>query len=359
MVIGMPLVIMVVFGLVLTGEVKNVPVVIDNADVGYTATVGRDQTISLTLGGNLTGNLQADDRLQVTLGNYDDHKVEVDSGAYLAVIRIPANFTEMLFLKSSGQTLSTMANITVEVYLDGTKTSVKASILGALQDGLKTVLGNNSGVDIQGQFAFGGMEFSGFDQSIPSVMGFVLTLLVLIISSLILKRETIGGTEERLLTTPLRVSERLLGYVVALLILSMLMIGAILVIGVFVFAAVIQGSFLLLILLLILFGLTNIFMSVFLSNFARNEIQAVQAAVLISLPSMALAGIFMPVISFPPYVQTISHFIPLYYGVRIFEGIMLKGWGVDMLWPDILAISIFAAAFLILALVTVKDKLDL
>lgn len=132
----------------------------------------------------------------------------------------------------------------------------------------------------------------------------------------------------------------------------------ILLIGVVGFGAVIQGSWLLLIGLFLLFGLTNIFLAVFLANLARNEIQAVQAAVLIALPSMALSGLFTPVISFPVWVQVISHFIPLYYGVRLFEGVMLKGWDVVGIWPDLLALICFAVVFLVLALLTVKDKLD-
>ncbi|HME51842.1 MAG TPA: ABC-2 transporter permease [Candidatus Lokiarchaeia archaeon] len=358
MLIGMPIVIMAIFGLALSGDVKNVPVLIDNSDRGYTAMIMPGVNKTFAFGANLTATLQADDRLQVSLGNYNDSKSGVDGGTYFAVIRIPANFSEALYQKILRHPPITTANVTIDVYLDGTKVTIKATILAALQDGLKTTMGNTTIVALNEQFAFGGVDFSGLNQALPSVMGFVLTMLVLIISMLILKRETVGGTEERLLTTPLKVSERLVGYTVALLVMAMIMVTAILLIGVGLFGAVVQGSWLLLILMLLLYALSNVFMAVFLANFAKNEIQAVQMAVLIALPSMALAGVFIPVISFPAFVQVIAKCIPLYYGVQIFEGVMLKGWGIAVLWPDMLALACFAVGFLILALVTVRNKLD-
>ena len=165
------------------------------------------------------------------------------------------------------------------------------------------------------------------------------------------------GTEERLFSTPLHASERLVGYAAALTVLTLILVTAMLVVSSLLFGVIIQGSLLLLILMFILYALTNVMLAVFLSNFARNELQAVQMAVIIALPSMALAGVLVPVVTFPGWVQTISHFIPLYYANIIYEGIMLRGWGLLQLWPDILILCAFAALFLGLAIATVKDKI--
>jgi ABC-2 type transport system permease protein len=136
------------------------------------------------------------------------------------------------------------------------------------------------------------------------------------------------------------------------------MVFAILIFGVYVFGAVVEGALWILILMLVLYALTNVFLAIFLSNFARNEFQGIQMAVLIALPSLALGGILIPVVSFPSYVQVIAHCIPLYYAVQIFEGVMLKGWDFTILWPDVLALCAFAVGFFVLSLITVKDKLD-
>ena len=191
----------------------------------------------------------------------------------------------------------------------------------------------------------------------PSVISFVISFLVLLISLLTIKREALGGTEERLYGTPLKASERLLGYTIALTLLALIMVSAILAISIFIFGVTIQGNIFLLFGLLVLFSLLHVLLAAFLANFAKNELQAVQFAPLIAIPSMALSGMLIPINSFPVIVQDIAKFIPMYYGNRIFEGIMLKGWGIIQLWPDILIISIITLIFFILAMLTVKDKI--
>ncbi|HEY4699795.1 MAG TPA: hypothetical protein VIH27_05430, partial [Nitrososphaerales archaeon] len=78
----------------------------------------------------------------------------------------------------------------------------------------------------------------------------------------------------------------------------------------------------------------------------------------ISLPSMALSGMLVPVNSLPDFIQPFSRLIPLYYGNRLFEGIMLKGYGVVELASDFLIVGVIAVIFFVLALMTVKDKIN-
>jgi ABC-2 type transport system permease protein len=371
MMIVMPAVIMLIFGFALGGEVKNVPILVDNQDSGYT--VGATGTV-LHFGDNITASLQSDDRVKVTVGNYDGGTRGVDNGTYYAAILIPSNFSQVLFQSSTSQNLQRLGNITlppaimqtligngtvdnasIPIYIDGTKPQNEASILGALQSALQGAFG--SGVSIDKQFAFGNMEYSGLDVSIPSVMAFVLTFLVLLISLIIITRETTSGVLARIYATPLSAIERLLGYSIALLVLGMVMVGVILGIGIGVFGAVVQGNLVLLFFGAVLYALAHIFMAVFLSNFAKNELQAVQMAPLIALPSMALSGMLIPVNSFPDWVQTISKFVPMYYGNRIFEGIMLKGYGLGNLALEFAVVGGIAALFFVLAVTTVKDRI--
>ena len=128
------------------------------------------------------------------------------------------------------------------------------------------------------QFAFGNVEYSGLDVSIPSVIAFVLTFLVLLISLIIITRESTSGVLDRLYATPLSAIERLLGYSIALLLLGIVMVSVILVIGIGVFGVAVQGSIALLFSGAVLYALAHIFLAVFLSNFAKNELQAVQMA---------------------------------------------------------------------------------
>ena len=106
------------------------------------------------------------------------------------------------------------------------------------------------------------------------------------------------------------------------------MTGVVLFIGLGIFGAIVQGSFALLFLGAVLYALLNIFLAVFLSNFAKNELQAVQMVPLITLASMALSGLLIPVESFPGWVQILARFVPMYYANKLFEGVMLKGYGI-------------------------------
>ena len=353
MMLAMPAVIMFIFGFALSGEVKNLPVSVDNRDTGYTANLGPGGVLRLDVGEKLVESLRGDDRVKLTLGDYDSGKAGVESGLFSAAVLIPEGFSEDAFLRSRGGG----EELVLDIYIDGTKPSIKGSLLGSIQSALQGAIGGG-GVDMRIQLAFGGAEYSGLDVSIPSVIGFVLTFLVLLVSMIIITRENTGGTLQRLFSTPLTAFERLLGYVVALLVLGMVMAGMIFAIGVWVFHTAVRGSLPLLFLLAALYALTHVLLAVFLSNFAKNELQAVQMAPLISLPSMALSGMMVPVNSLPDFIQPLARLIPLYYGNRIFEGLMLKGYGVSELTNDILIVAGMAVIFLVLALMTVKDRID-
>jgi ABC-2 type transport system permease protein len=388
MMIAMPAIIMLIFGFALGGEVKNVPITIDNQDNGYTVTQNSDLNKTVYFGGNLTTALLADDLVKVIQCPFESGVSGVNNGSSYAAILVPANFSETLFKHGLGNAATQLANAniiinstvgnrqvtiplnlsqalsnvgindnaTITIYIDGTKPQNEASILSALQSALQESMGGG-GVTVDKQFAFGNIEYSGLDVSIPSVIAFILTFLVLLISLIIITRETSSGVLTRLYATPLSALERLLGYSISLMLLGMLMVSVILSIGIGVFGVAVQGNLILLFFGAVLYALAHIFLAVFLSNFAKNELQAVQMAPLIALPSMALSGMLIPINAFPDWVQIIAKFVPMYYGNRIFEGIMLKGYGIGDLTLEFSVIGGIAGLFFVLAVSTVKDRI--
>jgi ABC-2 type transport system permease protein len=349
--IFIPAIIMLIFGFVLGGQAKNLPVIVDNQDAGYTVHVGQNST-SFNFGNRVLSSLQSDDRIKLSQGSSDLGKTGVDNGTYYAAITFPANFSEVLILRNAGQSI----NVPVTIYIDGTNPTIEATVLAALQSSLQNTFGSG-GVVLNEQFAFGGIQFSSLDISIPAVTSLVLTQTVLLISLIVIVRETTSGVLSRLYATPLSAFERLLGYSIALLLLAMAMTGMVLFMGLGIFGAVVQGSFALLFLGAVLYASLNIFLAVFLSNFARNELQAVQMVPLITLTSMALSGMLIPVDSFPSWVQSVARFVPMYYANRVFEGIMLKGYGIGNLAQQFTILGGIAALFFVLAVMTVKDKM--
>ena len=118
-----------------------------------------------------------------------------------------------------------------------------------------------------------------------------------------------------------------------------------------------QGNVFLLIFAALLFGIAHIFLAVFLSNFAQNELQAIQFAPLTAIPSMALGGMIIPIVSLPAWLQPVSYIVPLTYGINLFEGIMLKGWGFKELWIDFTVVAGMCLLFFVLAVITVRNRM--
>ena len=352
LIIFIPAIIMLIFGFVFGGQAKNLPILVDNQDSGQTIHSGLNYT-SVNFGNKVLSQLQADDRVKLSEGSFESGKTGVDNGTYYAAIAFPANFSQVLLLRNAGQSSS---NVSVTIYIDGTNPTIEANILAALQSSMQNTFGNG-GVVLDQQFAFGGIQFSSLDVSIPSVISLVLTQTVLLISLIIIVRETTSGVLSRLYTMPLSALERLLGYSLALLVLAMAMTGVVLFIGLGIFGAIVQGSFALLFLGAVLYALLNIFLAVFLSNFAKNELQAVQMVPLITLASMALSGLLIPVESFPGWVQILARFVPMYYANKLFEGVMLKGYGIGNLAQQFIILGGIALLFFVLAVATVKDRM--
>ena len=344
-----PIAVMLIFGLAFSGEVRNVPILVDNQDEAYSIVF---PPVSLHIGPNITDNLVADVAVDVTLGTYSTGIESVELGDYHAAVLIPANFSETVVRMLSGEDIA----VQLFIYIDATKPTIRASIMSTIYDALDDAIGDK-GIKLTQILAHDGAEFTGIDVGIPSVMAFVMIFLLVIVGVITVTREKIQGTQDRLYSTPLRSSERLLGYVIGLLLIAILMISLLLIFGVFVFGARVQGNVLLLIFAAFLFGVTHIFMAVFLSNFAQNELQAIQFAPLTAIPSMALGGMLVPIVSLPVWLQPVSYIVPLTYGINLFEGIMLKGWGFTELWVDFVVVAGMCLIFFILAVLSVRNRM--
>lgn len=339
-----PVITMLVFGLALSGEVNNVPIVVENNDLLYSG---------FNLGNNITSVLENDSRVNIDFTTKYNEGIDlVENGKFYASILIPANFSQNLVH------MLAFGNVTPSfyIYIDATKPSVRASVLGAIREAVEESIGDK-GINLVQTLAHEGAEFTGLDVGIPAIIAFELIFLLVIVGVITVTREKIQGTQDRLYATPLRSSERLLGYVIGLLLIATIMVTVILIFGIFVFGAKVRGNAFLLIFAALLFGFAHVFMSVFLANFAQNELQAIQFAPLTAIPSMALGGLLIPVVGLPLWLQPFSYIIPLTYGINLFEGIMLKGWGFKELWLDFTVVAGMCLIFFVLAVISVKNRM--
>ena len=341
MIIIFPIMFMLVFGVVLSGEVKHVPIRIEVADTGVTNPFTNE---TVNIGEDILDSLVANDRVEVELASYSESIDMVEAAEIEAAVLIPENFT---------QDLTSTGNATIKVYYDGTKPQLKASVFTALTEAFKDL--SKGGIDFEEIQAFGVGELSGFDVGIPAVMGYILTFLILLLSVLTAIREDVNHTKTRLYTTPITPVERILGYVIALSLFAMVETTIVIAIAIYVFGATVHGNIYLLFGAGLLYGISHIFLAFLLSNFAKNELQSVQMAILIAIPSLALSGMLIPIFTFPEYLKWVAAFVPLTYGIRTFEGIMLRGWGLAELWFEFTVISVLTVVFFVLALLSSSD----
>jgi ABC-2 type transport system permease protein len=181
---------------------------------------------------------------------------------------------------------------------------------------------------------------------VPGVMGMLLTMVSVLASAVEVVKEKDAGTLEQLLMTPASVLEILLAKVVPLFFLLMGDVFLSLGVARFVFAMPFRGN---LPLFLALSGLQifiGIALGILLATVSRSKQQAILTSFFITLPMVILSGALAPIESMPAFFQTVSLFNPLRHYITIVRALMLKDVGVFILWPQILALAIFAFVFM-------------
>ncbi|MBE7385714.1 MAG: ABC transporter permease [Leptolyngbya sp. SIO1E4] len=177
---------------------------------------------------------------------------------------------------------------------------------------------------------------------VPAMMGVVLTLIGSLVSSSTLIREKDTGTLEQLLITPASAGEILLAKVVPLFVL--LLGDALLALAVanIVFGVPLRGSFLLFLALSGLYVFVGIGIGMMLATLCHNQQQVMLTSFFINMPLIQLSGAIAPIESMPAFFRYLSWFNPLRHYVAILRAILLRGVGLEVIWPQAIALLVFA-----------------
>ena len=193
---------------------------------------------------------------------------------------------------------------------------------------------------------------------IPAVVGLILQFLTVILTATAIVRERERGTIEQLIVTPLRASELIVGKLAPYVLIAFIDTIEILAGGVLLFGVPINGSLPLLLLLSGLFLISNLGVGLLISTITSTQQEAIIVAIFYNLPSIFLSGFIYPVAAMPRVLQFVSHAIPLRYYLIVVRGIVLKGVGMPALWPEVIALSIFAVVVITSAATRFKKRLD-
>jgi ABC-2 type transport system permease protein len=193
---------------------------------------------------------------------------------------------------------------------------------------------------------------------VPGLMGVVLTMTMIMMTSIAMTRERERGTMENLLATPVRPFEVMAGKIVPYILIGYVQVLVILAAAKLLFQVPMVGSLALLSAILVLFIAANLAVGFTFSTLARNQMQAMQMTFFFFLPSMLLSGFMFPFRGMPGWAQAIGEILPLTHFLRIVRGILLKGNHWDAIALEVAALAAFLLAAAAIALARYRETLD-
>jgi ABC-2 type transport system permease protein len=193
---------------------------------------------------------------------------------------------------------------------------------------------------------------------VPGIIGVLLSLTLVLITSMAIVRERERGTLEQLIVTPIDKTSIMLGKILPFLLIGYIQISVILVLGRLLFRVPILGSLPLLYLLSFSFIVASLALGLLLSTLVRSQVQAMQLSFLFLLPNILLSGFMFPRQAMPEVAQWIGAALPLTYFLTILRGVLLKGIGIEHLWPEALALAGFAAGLIGLSVVRFHKTIE-
>jgi ABC-2 type transport system permease protein len=171
-------------------------------------------------------------------------------------------------------------------------------------------------------------------------------------------REREQGTIEHLIVTPVRPLELIIGKIVPYVFIAFFDVLEVLTIGVLWFGVPIRGSLGLLLALAALFLLTSLGVGIFISSVSQTQQEAMLLTFLTLFPSIFLGGFFFPIEAMPGWLQAITYLIPLRYMLSVIRGIVLKGVGIEILYQQVVALTVFGAGIMLLAASRFQKRLE-
>ncbi len=192
---------------------------------------------------------------------------------------------------------------------------------------------------------------------VPGLVGIILQLVTLFLTSFAIVRERELGTLEQLFVTPVGRAGLLLGKLLPYAVLAFVEVLAVLVVMVYVFGVPIRGRLDVLLSLSLLFLLCGLGLGLLVSTLAKTQLAAIQFAFIIMLPSVLLSGFMFPRSQMPVPIYLITFGIPVTYFLEILRGIILRGAGFGDLIPHIAGLAICCAVILILSVTRFQKQL--
>jgi ABC-2 type transport system permease protein len=339
-----PIIQLIIFGYAVTTDVRNASVILFDRDH---TTLSRELAQTMTASGYF--------RVTETAQRAGDLAAALDHGRAILGLEIPRGFQSDL---ASGRRAA------VQLLIDGT-TSNTATVAQSYASQIIARFGQEHSplarAEGTGARGHGGTEAPGVDlrtrawynpnlesrvYNVPGVVGNLMMLMALLLTTLAVVRERELGTLEQLMVSPLTPGEMILGKTLPVVGIAMVDLTIIVVVATLWFHIPFRGSLTLLVLASLAYVVCGLGIGLLISTVSNTTQEAFMTMFMFFLPALILSGFFFPIESMPVLFQYITLGNPVRYYVAVVRAIFLKGAGLTILWPQILVLWTMGAGIL-------------
>lgn len=349
MMILIPVVQLLLFGFAINTDVKHLSTIVFDQCLQEES---RDLLSSFTASGYF-------DVKEVANG-YQQVNDAVDSGRAKVGVVIPPDFAENL---KHGRTAAVQVIVDASDSMTASSAISAAQVIGQLksQNIIFSRYQRLTGQKLQTPYdirirPWYNPDFVSAYYMVPGILGIVLTMTMVMVTSMAIVREREVGTLEQLLVTPMKSHELMLGKIIPYVFVGYIQAIIALSVGVLVFDLPINGSLGLLFILTTPFIVASLALGILISTVARTQMQAMQLSFFVLLPSVLLSGFMFPREAMPTFFYYIGDLIPATYFLEIMRGVILKGIGITYLWSQALSLLAFILGAFIVSLLKFQDK---
>jgi ABC-2 type transport system permease protein len=193
---------------------------------------------------------------------------------------------------------------------------------------------------------------------VPGIVGSLTLVLVVNLTAFAVVREREIGTLEQIMVTPIRPAEFILGKTLPFFLIGLFDVSLIAVVGTLWFQVPFRGQILVLLMGAVLFLFCMLGVGLLISTVSATQQQAMVTAFFFIMPAITFSGFGFPISTMPPWLQYLTYASPLRYFLVVLRGTYLKGVGLNIVWPQMLAMGTFGVALLAVAVLRFHKALD-
>lgn len=346
----LPVIQLLIFGFAINTEVKHLPTVLYDQSVSA-------ESRELVRGFQSAGYFD----IRYGAGSFAEMNALIQGGRAKVGIAIPPDYQERL---RSGRQASVQVIVDASDSMSAASAISTAQMIGLVKSQqilFDRISPGSSGsrelpVDVRIRPWYN-PDMVSSHYMVPGILAIVLSMTMMMITSMAIVRERERGTLEQLIVTPMKTWELMAGKILPYVVVGYAQLTLGLLIGIVVFRIPVRGS------LLLFYGLTSLHIlaslawGILISSVARTQMQAMQMSFFALMPSILLSGFMFPREAMPAFFRAISNILPVTFFLQISRGILLKGVGIAVLWPQVVSLLALLVFFLGLSILKFRKTI--